>query len=358
MTSTTNGTSVLVGIFADVRVQLTRYVYCPFFILGNIGNILNILVFSRESLRTSICSIYFLIMSIANFVSINIGLLTRILSTLDIPDPSRNVAWYCKGRAYISGLSLTIGRYFLCLITIDRVLMTSIHVTIRQLSSFKIAKWFIPIFCLSWAIFYIHTLIGYENNSSGTNCIRQAGFYSTFTTVCTISIDAIIPIIIMTIFTLLMMKHIRALRLRREKNIIVPVKQITTVGSHMRTTTINAISNQDGRSQESNIHSIERQREKQLTRLSFVQVLIYIIFNLPNAVYVVYMLIVTNEKKTADRSAIESFVSLFASILTYIYCTLNFYIYTLSSATYRAKTKQILRQCFNRRHLRIFPSQN
>ncbi|UJR24203.1 hypothetical protein I4U23_027169 [Adineta vaga] len=356
--STTSGASVLTGIFADVRVQLTRYVYCPFFILGNIGNILNILVFSREPLRTSVCSIYFLIISIANLVSINIGLLTRILSTLDVPDPSRNVAWYCKGRAYISGLSLTIARHFLCLIAIDRVLMTSTRVSTRQLSSFKIARWIVPISCLSWAIFYVHTLIGYENNRTGTSCGRQAGFYSTFTTVCTISIDAIIPIIIMAVFTLLMMKQIRALRLRRERNVVTTIRQVTTVRSQMRTTTINAISYQDGRSQESNGHNIERQREKQLTRLSFVQVLIYIIFNLPNAVYVVYMLIVTNEKKTADRSAIESFVSLFASILTYIYCTLNFYIYTLSSATYRTKTKQIFQQCFHRRHVRIFLSQN
>lgn len=52
-------TSNLPAILTDARVQLTRYVYCPLFIFGNIGNILNIMVFSQESLRTSVCSIYF-----------------------------------------------------------------------------------------------------------------------------------------------------------------------------------------------------------------------------------------------------------------------------------------------------------
>lgn len=163
----------------------------------------------------------FLIISIANLVSINIGYLTRILPVLDVPDPSRNVAWYCKGRAYISGLSLTTARHFLCLIAIDRFLVTSTRVNLRQLSSFKIAKWLVPISCISWAIFYIHTIIGYENTRDGTSCGRQAGFYSTFTTVCTVSLDAMLPIIIMIIFTLLMFQNVYALRLRRERNTVV-----------------------------------------------------------------------------------------------------------------------------------------
>ncbi|CAF3936385.1 unnamed protein product [Rotaria sp. Silwood1] len=350
--------SALPAILTNARVQLTRYVYCPSVIIGNIGNIFNIIVFCQEPLRTSVCSIYFLIVSIANLMSINIGYLTRVLAMLDVPDPSRNVAWYCKGRAYISGLSLTLARHFLCLIAIDRVFVTSTRVPLRQLSSFKTAKWLVPVSCLSWAIFYVHTWIGYENTRGGTSCGRRAGFYSTFTTVCTVSIDAILPIIIMTVFTLLMLKQVHALQLRKEKNAIIAGRQVTTGGSLMITSLANRTSNQDRTNHEANNRRTERQREKQLTKLSLVQVLLYIIFNLPNAVYVVYMLVVTNETKTPDRSAIESFVSLFASILTYIYCTLNFYIYTLSSTTYRAQTKQALRKCFNMRQTQVFPIQN
>jgi len=86
------------------------------------------------------------------------------------PDPSHNVTWHCKDHAYISELSLTIARHFLCSIAIDRFFVTSTPVNLRQLSSFKIAKWFVPISCVSWTIFYIHTLVGYENNRTGTSC--------------------------------------------------------------------------------------------------------------------------------------------------------------------------------------------
>lgn len=305
-------------ILTNVRVGLTSYLYCPLFVLGNIGNVLNILVFSQKSMRTSVCSIYFLIVSIANLLSINIGYLTRILPTLGVPDPSRNVEWYCKGRAYISGFSLTLARHFLCVITIDRFLVTSTQVAVRQLSSMKLVKWLVPTSCISWAIFYIHTLIGYETTRGGTSCGRQAGFYSTFTTVCTISIDAILPIVTMMTFNLLMLKNINGLRLIREKTSTQPqlVRAVPEVG--MPT---NGRANNNGRFQHQGMQRIE----KQLTRLSFIQVFIYVIFNLPNAAYVVYMLIATNDSKTADRVAIESFVSIFFSILTFIYCTVSIY---------------------------------
>ncbi|UJR34295.1 hypothetical protein I4U23_021699 [Adineta vaga] len=351
MTSTSE-VSNLANIFSNIRTHLAIYVYCPLFVIGNIGNILNMIIFTRESLRTNACPIYFLLVSIFNLITINIGYFTRILPLLNVPDPSRNIAWYCKGRAYITGLSLTLTRHFLCVIAIDRFLITSTRVSLRQLSSFKTAKWIILISCTSWAIFYIHTIFGYENTRGGTSCGRQAGFYSTFTTICTISIDAILPIVIMTTFTLLMLKHVHAMQLRqakavlfRKRNLIIPITNINSI--------------QNSRNQEENNHRrIEQQKENQLNRFSLIQIFIYIIFNLPNAVYVVYMLVATNDKKTADQIAIESFVSSFVSIMTFIYCTLNFYIYTLSSRTYRRKTKQILRQCFNLRQTRIFPFQN
>ncbi|CAF0789539.1 unnamed protein product [Adineta ricciae] len=323
MTTTTNQTSALTQIFADVRVQLARYVYCPTFVMGNIGNTLNIFVFAREPLRTSVCSIYFLIISISNLILINISYLTRILPTLDVPDPSRNTLWYCKGRAYISGLFLTLTRHFLCLIAIDRFLITSTSVALRNFSSFKVAKRLVPISCLIWAIFYVHTLIGYENTRGGTSCGRQAGFYSTFTTVCTVSIDAIIPIVVMSVFTLLMIKQIRALRLRREKNVIS--SKTFTINKRPVMTITGTIEHNDqmGGHNQANNWDAQRQQEKHLTRLSFAQVVLYIMLNLPNAVYVVYMLVATNNKKTADEIAIESFVSSFASILTYVYLTVR-----------------------------------
>src|SRR5271156_5207584 len=118
--------SSLTAVFSNIQLQLSRYVYCPLYIAGNIGNILNLIVFSQKKLRTSsVCSWYFLTVSIVNIISINTGYLTRILAYMGLSDPSRTLGWYCTGRIYISTLSLTLGRHFLCSIVIDRFLVTS-----------------------------------------------------------------------------------------------------------------------------------------------------------------------------------------------------------------------------------------
>jgi len=106
----------------------------------------------------------------------------------------------------------------------------------------------------------------------------------------------------MMLFNLLMLKHLNSKRL---------IRDITSTRIQIQ---INLNSNN-----ERHLHRIE----KQLIRLSFIQIFIYIFFNLPNAIYVVYMLITTNDSKTDDVKAIESFVSSFVSILTFIYCTVS-----------------------------------
>ncbi len=92
----------LTAVFSNVQLQLARYAYCPLYALGNIGNILNLIVFSQAKLRTSsVCSWYFLSASIANLIGINTGYLTRILTYMRFPDPSKTVGFYCIGRVFI-----------------------------------------------------------------------------------------------------------------------------------------------------------------------------------------------------------------------------------------------------------------
>ncbi len=73
------------------------------YIVGNLGNILNLIIFSQSKLRLgSVCSWYFLSVSLSNLILINTGYLTRILSYLGYPDPSRTVSFYCIGRVIYS----------------------------------------------------------------------------------------------------------------------------------------------------------------------------------------------------------------------------------------------------------------
>ncbi len=286
------------AVYSNLQLQLARYVYCPLYIAGNIGNILNLIVFSHSKLRSSsVCSWYFLILSIVNLIAINTGYLTRILSYMGVSDPSRTVGWYCMSRVYISTLSLTLGRHFLCSIIVDRFLVTSTSVKLRRISSFKVAKWYIPMSVLCWMFFYVHIWIGYSGYQNGSACKRREGAYTLFITVCSVTIDAILPIIVMITFSLLTLNNLNGLRQRRNR--IMP----TT-------------SNQPDRQEKNKI-------DKQLTLISLIQVLVYILFNTMNAGYALYSFITSEIIRSADQAATESFVSAISTILTFIYGTVS-----------------------------------
>ena len=315
--------SSLTAVFSNIQLQLTRYVYCPLYIAGNIGNILNLIVFSQPKLRTSsVCSWYFLADSVACLIAMNTGYLTRILAYLGLPDPSRTVGWYCTGRIYISTLSLTLDRHFLCSIVIDRFLVTSTNVKLRRISSFKVAKWYIPLSVLCWMIFYAHMWVGYPDSSNGSGCKRWGGTYTLFITFSTLTIEVIMPIIVMIIFSLLTINNVHGLRQRRNR--IMP----NANGIQMTIIRPMIINNATAESKqtlpvEQQSRREQRKVDKQLTMISFIQVLVYIMFNTMNSSYSVYTIITSSIIRSADRAAVESFISTTAVLLTFVYGTVS-----------------------------------
>ncbi|CAF1254764.1 unnamed protein product [Adineta steineri] len=315
-----SSTSPLTAIFANIHLQLSRYVYCPLYIAGNLGNIFSLIMFSQAKLRSSgVCSWYFLVVSVANLISINTGFITRILSYMGFPDPSRTIGWYCTGRIYISNLSLTMARYFLCSIVIDRFLITSTNVKFRRMSSFKVAKWYIPLSILGWMIYYSNIWVGYNGYQNGSACKRQDGVYTIFITVNSLTIDTSIPILLMTIFSLLTLNNLCGLRRRR--NLITPHidgSMMTVVRTTNRNETI------DGGKQKVIVEQREKKQfGKQLTMISLIQVLLYIMLNVLSAIYALYSVITSSTIRTPNRTAIESFINAIAVMMTFIFGTVS-----------------------------------
>ena len=290
-----SGVSSLTAVFSNIQLQLNRFVYCPLYIAGNIGNILNLIVVSQAKLRTSsVCSWYFLVASVVNLIATNTGYLTRILAYMGLPDPPRTVGWYCTGRIYISSLSLTLVRHFLCLIVIDRFLVTSSSVKLRQISSFKAAKWYISltVSVLCWMIFYVHIWVGYPSYQNNSSCKRREGAYTLFITVSTLVIEVIIPISVMIIFSLLTINNIHGLRERRNR--IMPTAHDTEMIIVRSTTVNNATGAIQTRPFNQQIHREQRKVGNQLTMISLIQVLVYITFNTMNSSYSLYSIITSS----------------------------------------------------------------
>ncbi|CAF3718469.1 unnamed protein product, partial [Adineta steineri] len=106
-------------------------------------NVANILIFSYGRLRTNICSWYFICLSISQILSLFFNGLYRIIvngwnNGYDYSQISMDL---CKFRGYGFVLSVVLSRHFLCLILLDRWMITSRSASLRNKSSLKVGRW-------------------------------------------------------------------------------------------------------------------------------------------------------------------------------------------------------------------------
>ena len=150
-----------------VRLQIDRYVLPIILVLGNVTNLANIYVFFRRNLRTYACSWYFMCLSIAHLLLLDsLGIPRAATAWSSYDYTSYNLA-YCKGRAYLFTLSMLLSRQFICLISIDRWVVTSSSAWLRSQSSLRVARLVIVISVLCWCLYDVHALVGYQANGFG-----------------------------------------------------------------------------------------------------------------------------------------------------------------------------------------------
>ncbi|CAF3199318.1 unnamed protein product [Rotaria socialis] len=81
-------TGDLPGRLVLISFKLNRIIPILLLILGTVDNIMNILIFTRRSLRTNACPFYFLASSINNLFVLSVALLILLLSSGLQIDPS------------------------------------------------------------------------------------------------------------------------------------------------------------------------------------------------------------------------------------------------------------------------------
>jgi len=90
-------------------------------VVGNLGSILNIIVFSvSRKLRSSSCSLYLIFASIGFAIYLNIVAVLRYLQVSFNIDPSSQWSWVCKLRFYTVGFLVMLPRSYMLLAAIDR----------------------------------------------------------------------------------------------------------------------------------------------------------------------------------------------------------------------------------------------
>jgi hypothetical protein len=122
--------------FTLLNRTINRYVPIPFLFLGIIGNILNILVFTRRTFHNNICATYFLASTIFDSLVIIAGLLSRLLNGFGT-DPSQSSAILCKLRFFTTVFAGYTAAWFISLACVERYLSSSTNVHRRQLITMK-----------------------------------------------------------------------------------------------------------------------------------------------------------------------------------------------------------------------------
>jgi hypothetical protein len=310
----------------DISAQATRIVLTSFIFLGTIGNVLNLLIFTRPTLLRSSCTLYLIATSIDNILVIYTSVLTRLLATGFNYDITIISDLLCKLRFYPGYVFLAVSPYFYILACFDRYCSSSTSATRRSWCDKKIAIRLIIGAIILASILYLHIIIFFERLvvATGFYCYARAGIYNTFYRIFYLVVYCILPPFCMSLLSILTLKNIRQ-QARRTRPAL-------------------AIENQS-----------LRRIDQQMVRMLFSQVLIELLGVLPHATLNLTGLFVNTS------TTIYTFFSQITVLPLFVSYAISFYVYTLSSRVYRQELMKIIwfwkpRQNENELTIRTIPT--
>ena len=316
MNTTTSPTVVYLNF---VSRELNRYIPLTFLVLGSIGNVLNLLVFSRPKLRNNCCSLYFISSSVVNFISLYVGLITPFLALYGL-DPTQKWLIICQLRFYFRLTTITLSTWFILFTCVDRFLSTSQNVQLRSWSSMRLAKRTVLLSSVVCVLLpYPQVFICYT--------INQRNICALSNNLCKATVDATalafnsgLPPILMVLFSVLTIQNVK--RVHR-------------------------------------FHSQQQRRDIQLIKLVLIQVVILVLLATPITAQKVYSSILTSITKNPFDTAVDSLLAQIAIEISYISNSVAFYIYSLTSKTFRREVRGIFcawLPCLGQRRNRVQPN--
>jgi hypothetical protein len=290
-------------------------------VLGTISGTLNILVFTRNTLRKSPCAICFVAGNIVDLTYLFLSLIPTFLSNgYNIDLGERNLA-YCRSLTYIGLILSSLGPSYLILASIDRKLITSRNAATRKRSTRRLAITCIIGLLLFWMIFHIHALIFVQIFQYGVDyfvCTFQPGAYTSFITYYSLIVIGVSPPFLMILFGFWTMKNVRQLQ-----NAV-----------HAFTATANGTT-VVGRSY------IPQSKDRQLIRMLLMEISVYILARFPATIFLIYGQITQYEMKSIEQTIIEQFIENITYFTGFIDSSVSCYTNILVSKTFRLELKRI-----------------
>jgi hypothetical protein len=297
-----------------IQNQLNFDGYLIFMVLGNIGNVFIIIIFSRQ--RQSTCSIYLICSAVVNIIFLTFNGFFLIFPVY-YDDGTAHGIILCRIYIYLLNVFGQEGKTMIVFACMDRFLITSNRVSFRALSTTKRAKYLIPFSFIFWLLFLIFVpIMRIVVNGRCTT----SGVYLIIYTLYTIIFVCLIPSITAAIFGYLSYRNMRQMQIR-----VQPVGQNTING---------------------NI-SIQR-RDRDLLIIVIAEVFVYVVttalFPLIELETMISQYVIPN--KSSLYSQIEVLILNIAVFLLFVNSAAPFYTYLFSSKSFRRDFKQLIIQIY------------
>ena len=305
-------TTVLTTKLNQILTVLVDYYIPTVYVIGVVSNILNIILFSRRKLRVNCCSLYFISLSLSQLFLLNVNCLLRMTITWSNYTGFSAINSLCKLRAYLNVLTLVLIRHFICLISIDRWLVTSTNISLQNISSMKNVRWIIFGSLSFWILFSIHAPIGYVAGTFTCNPLSDSG-YAIFVAIYNI-ITSSGPFLILIIFSILTMINIRTSTRR--------VNQVTPAACTRENGNV-AISSLQAKQQK---RSVKKRRDKEYIRLAFLQSIFYLFFNVISSFSPIILYVNSlSTNLNADSTALAAFIHTLGADILYLYVSVSIF---------------------------------
>ncbi|UJR30019.1 hypothetical protein I4U23_017564 [Adineta vaga] len=309
----------IINYYRQIQNQL--YIISGIILLsvGIIGNLMNCIVFAQKPLRQNPSSIYFIAISLVNLCILFIIVLPLVILNISDFDYMLNNIARCKIAYYFTTIFVMLSRYYLILVAIDRVIVTSSNVLIRQRSTQRLAYWSIAGVTCVILLCHTHLLVKIDIvqlNLSYYVCYTNSNVYMTVISYSNLVIGFLIPLFLSIVLTTMTLKNIREVRVRPTNAAYI-------------------------------IRNNHRSKDRQFTLMGLSEIAFYVVFNSPTAIRNIYQQITLFQTRNSREQAFEQLLQHIFYILIFILPAINCYIYLIVSKAFRKKILELFYKCWN-----------
>jgi hypothetical protein len=302
-------TNSLVSHLTITQKQLTQCL-SVFLVFGVVGNTLSLVVFRQRKLRSNAIALLFSAASIFNMLVLIYGIGTSLYA-VDHVSPDTYSIVFCKLRLYLRHILLMIVRSYIILACAASFALSSSRAFFRAWCQPRYVNRAIIVVPLVWPVIAFHMPIW--STLRRNQCVNIDPYVLPFA-IYFFLIVGVIPVILMCFFILLTINNLHGLHRRAQASVKAPLRW--------------------------------RSRDQQFIRMLCALVIMYATTNLFFPSNSLYLAITTWLAKSPERVAIESLIfNVTSNYILYINNISPFYLFFVSSASFRQSLFRILRAC-------------